>query len=143
SAVRGAVRDAARGARKAVRDMWYHVIGGAGWAAWPAAHATFYRDRCGIDLAPDVLAATEDATEPWWWWPHREYVIVSERPTVIRRDAAGGLHAEDGPAIAWPDGWGIYCWHGTRVRREWIEDRDAIDPSLALTWPLIEERRCL
>ena len=32
-------------------------------------------------------------------------------------------------------------WHGTRIPREWIANKDALDPKTALTWPNIEQRR--
>ena len=40
---------------------------------------------------------------------------MAERHSVLRRDRQGALHASDGPAIAYPDGWAIYALHGVRV----------------------------
>jgi hypothetical protein len=63
-----------------------------------------------------------------WWWPHENVCIVSDRPSVLRTEAAapGGpvhLHSPDGPAMAFRDGLAIYSWHG-RVVPEWvIEER--------------------
>ncbi|MGW4487228.1 DUF6745 domain-containing protein [Amycolatopsis sp. NPDC004368] len=39
------------------------------------------------------------------------------------------MHAADGPAIAYPDGWRAYAWHGTPVPAWVIEDvtADAVD----------------
>jgi len=56
-----------------------------------------------------------------WWWPHRQFVMVSDRPQVIHRDERGRLHSESGPAIAWGDGFGVYAWHGVRVPLKVIE----------------------
>jgi len=61
-----------------------------------------------------------------WWWPREGVVILTERPTCIHRDPANRLHCEDGPAVAYPDGWGIWAWHGTRVEQEIIEDPKAL-----------------
>jgi hypothetical protein len=47
------------------------------------------------------------------------------------------------PAIKCRDGYEVYCWHGTRIPAEWINDKDNIDPSLALTHENLEQRRCL
>ena len=47
-------------------------------------------------------------------------MIVCWRHTEIHRDSTGQLHSPDGPAIAWPDGWGVYSWRGIRVPREII-----------------------
>lgn len=52
------------------------------------------------------------------------------------------LHNETGPAVVW-NGDKQYWWHGTRVQEQWIEDKDAVDPKLALTWENVEERRAL
>lgn len=51
-------------------------------------------------------------------------------------------HKEDGPAMVWGDQ-KHYFWRGTEVPAEWIENKDNVDPSLALTWENIEQRRCL
>jgi hypothetical protein len=34
-------------------------------------------------------------------------------------------------------------WHGIQIPAEWIEKKSDVDPSLALTWKNIEQRRCL
>ncbi|WP_106403487.1 DUF6745 domain-containing protein [Actinocorallia populi] len=56
-----------------------------------------------------------------WWWPLDGRCVVAERTSVVRVEKAPGggsavrPHAEDGPALAFPDGWGLHSWHGTRV----------------------------
>jgi hypothetical protein len=76
-----------------------------------------------------------------WWWPHRGAVILTERPSELHLDREGRLHAEHGPAIAYPDGWRMHYWHGTCVPAEWIDSPDTLDPQAALSWPNIEQRR--
>lgn len=129
--------------KEAVRNHWHQYIGGQFWSSWPAAVGTFYRDVCGVNIAPGVVEAAECATECGWWWPHEDYVVVTERPTRLSLDENNALHSETGPAIQWASGYGCYMWHGTDVPGEWIEDPDSVDPSLALNWGNIEERRCL
>jgi uncharacterized protein DUF6745 len=53
---------------------------------------------------------------------HTDFVIVSDRPRSLLRNAAGRLHASNGPAIEWRDGWGLCFWHGIGLPRdhEWI-----------------------
>jgi hypothetical protein len=53
-----------------------------------------------------------------------------------------GIHCEDGPAVVWGEYKG-YWWHNTQVEPDWIEKKNKIDPSLALTWANAEQRRCL
>jgi hypothetical protein len=73
--------------------------------------------------------------------PSRGFCVITARPSFIKRDAAGRLHAEDGNAIEWPDGWGVACWHGTRVPLEWPTSKESLTPTMALTWQNIEQRR--
>ena len=49
----------------------------------------------------------------------RNEVVVSERPLVARVDAEARLHAELGPAMAWPDGFEVWAWHGVVVP-DWV-----------------------
>jgi hypothetical protein len=125
----------------AVGKMWWQRCGGQFWPSWPAAYGTFYRDHCGLDIAPEALTAAEDVTECGWWWPHKEFVIVCDRPVRLQRDDRGRLHSGDGPAIAWEDGWGVYSWHGTVVPHEWIEQRESLAPETVLHWSNTEQRR--
>ena len=53
----------------------------------------------GIDSAR-VDALADSITEVGgWWWPHERVAILTERPTAIRRDPQGRLHADAGPAL--------------------------------------------
>jgi hypothetical protein len=85
----------------------------AGWLAW-----LDYWARVGLDL-PDTAGLLQVGRSAGWWWPRRGIVIITERPTALRRDAEGRLHCEDGPAIIYPDGWAIWAIHGVRVP-EWV-----------------------
>ena len=61
-----------------------------------------------------------------WWWPHREFVMVCERPIRINRDAHGRLHSITQKAIEWRDGWGLYCIHGVEVPSHVVEHPEQI-----------------
>jgi hypothetical protein len=158
-AVRGAVdavEDAVRVAvRVAVGDAWWRYLGGQFWvggSGWGPAWTSFFREVCGLRLAGDLWdrARAWEATveSACWWWPHPEFVTVSERPEEIHLEQVGPrgpgshrLHREDGPAIIWPDGWGIWAWHGVRVPREVIETPDALTVDWILGHPNAEVRR--
>jgi len=133
-AVGGAVRDAVRDAvHQAISRSWNSYIGGqfwvGGWCCWGPAYTSFFRDVCGLGLAGDLWdrarAYEATAESACWWWPHRRFVMVSERPLEIHRELVDParpsgprshrLHRDDGPAIVWPDGWGLYCVHGVQV----------------------------
>lgn len=74
-----------------------------------------------------------------WWWPRQGACVVTERPLALRFDDGQRLHSATGPAVAYPDGWAVYAWHGTRVPSWVIEDpaADRIDRE-----PNVEVRRC-
>lgn len=110
-----------------------------GWLGFNA----FLVEVLGLEWEGDIKPHVEMARHAGWWMPFPDLLILCERHNVLKRDAENNLHCEDGPAVAWPDDWKLYFWHGTHVPAEWIEDKDNIDPSLALTWENVEERRCL
>ena len=60
------------------------------------------------------------------WWALDGLAIVSERPLVVAHDGEGRLHAEDGPALAFGDGYTVHAWHGVAVERDVIESPEAI-----------------
>ena len=76
----------------------------------------------------------------WTWW-HENVLAISDRPEFIRRDTEGRLHCEDGPSMRYRDGWSLYNWHGVAVDGDWIEDRSALTPKIALEQKNIEKRR--
>ena len=142
-AVRGAVYGAVRGegvVREAISRLWNYYNGGAWWCNYPA-YATFFRDVMGCDIP---IGPREDTdTSCGWWWPHKEFCIVSDRPSKIRMDDRGRLHSASGPAIEWRDGWSLSFWHGQNVPHEWITHPEKLDPELALNHENAEMRRCV
>ena len=124
---------------------WQLHLGGQWDSAW-CAHATFFADALGTDTRKGWhrrLQALVDAQSAGWWWPHLNYVLVSERPQVVRTEDLGEgmrrLHSADGPALVWPDGWSLYFWHGTRVPA-WVIESPSVHAIHAE--PNVEVRRC-
>ena len=84
-------------------------------APWLAFYA-FFREACGLTKQTDPLQGLfELSRSAGWLLPHRNICWVSERHNVLNRDDRGRLHCADGPALQYPDGWGIWAWHGVRV----------------------------
>jgi hypothetical protein len=117
---------------------WRGRIPGALWAgyySWLDA-----MDKLGVTGLAPIYGQQAVARNASWWWAFSQFAILTERPTVLHRDNQGRLHCESGPAIAWPDGWGIHAWHGTRV------PADLITPGWGaktiLREPNAETRRC-
>lgn len=52
------------------------------------------------------------------------------------------FHCPNGPALIWGNET-QYWWHGTQVEKDWIENKESVDPSIALNHPNIEQRRAL
>jgi hypothetical protein len=86
---------------------------------------------------------SELATAAGWWWPFRGAVILTERPSKLRRDDRNRLHCADGKAIEYPDGWGFYVWHGTRVPAKVIESPDSFTAEEIRAEPNSEVARAL
>jgi hypothetical protein len=96
-------------------------LGGLGEIGWVSRY-DLYR-RLGVvdyhpnavlrlDLMADVLRAAGD------WWPHPAVCVVAERPTRLAvTSTEGGLrpHNEQGPAIAYHDGFAVHAWQGVMV----------------------------
>src|SRR5208282_3205010 len=119
-----------RGLYQAISGSWSKYFGGqfwvGGWYWGSPSYVSFFRDVCALDIG-DAMSARAIAyagtvESACWWWPHRDFVMVCERPVHIDRDEQGRLHSTKRKAIAWPDGWGLYRLHGISVPGELIED---------------------
>jgi len=76
----------------------------------------FFREVVGLVPQTDkLLGLIACAKEIGWFWPHEKICWATPRPVALHRDDRGRLHNPAGLAIAYPDGWGLYAWHGTRV----------------------------
>jgi hypothetical protein len=92
----------------------------AGWLAWVEAW-----EMIGVEGLPDTGGLAQVARNAGWWWAFDDTAIICERPSVLTFDAENRLHCETGPAAVWPDGWGVFCWHGLRVP-SWV----VLDPTV-------------
>lgn len=61
-----------------------------------------------------------------WYLPHRKVCWIAERHTEYHFNDRERPHNESGPAIAYPDGWSIYAWHGARVPKDIIMQPEKI-----------------
>ena len=120
-------------------------IGGQIWASWPATTA-FYREVLDIDFGTEENKLEEAYRKVmmsvFWFMPHEKYVVAGNRPDSFLVDDNNRLHSITSAALVFKDGFKSYCVRGVSVPAEWIENRDTLDPMLALTWPNIEQRRC-
>ena len=113
--------------RDSVRDsVWNSLRDSAKNAVWDACYGQhdapwlgfyeYFRDVCGLKLQTEKIAGLiQIARSAGWFWPYEKMCIVCERTSVVKQDSENRIHCEDGPAIAYPDGWSIYAIHGVRV----------------------------
>ncbi|MFD0025706.1 DUF6745 domain-containing protein [Streptomyces sp. NPDC058382] len=102
-----------------VRLLLLDAVLGQHDAAWLAAF-----DGRGDRL--DGLAAV--ARNAGWWWPYERTVVISERPDALHRDEAGRLDSGDGPALSYPDGFGLYAWRGMPVPADFLAELASLTP---------------
>lgn len=76
---------------------------------------SYLQEVAGLDLQPlnGLLAACQYCG---CWWPSHYWVIVCPKPTVLRFDPAGRLHAEGRPAVRFCDSdFEVFAWHGVNI----------------------------
>jgi hypothetical protein len=112
-----------------------------------AAHYSFSRMATpgqSAGAGERLKSAVIDVCETCGWcWLYPDVAIISDRPTLVRLDALGRLHAEDGPAVGYRDGFSIHALHGVRVSRRVIERPSEITVADADNEPNLEVRRAL
>ena len=137
----------------AVRRRSYPRYGGSLWPGW-WAWRLYFRDVCSLDLDGDLWdraeAMAETIRSACWWWPHKKFVMVCDRPAVIRREQIGErgwqshrLHCESGPAIAWRDGWSLWFLHGVQVTEQVVMNPETITWQDVLGEENAERRRVM
>ena len=62
------------------------------------------------------------------WCPYRGAVFFVERPSRTCFDDQGRLHSQDGMALAYPDGCGLYAWHGVTVPEDVVLRPEVLTP---------------
>jgi hypothetical protein len=55
------------------------------------------------------------------WWSFDGLSVLQDPPSEVHADATGRLHAEDGPAIRYQDGWAAWAVHGIAMPRVAVE----------------------
>jgi hypothetical protein len=156
--VSASVRDSVSASvRASVWDSVWDSVSASVWdSVWDSVRASVYGQHDAGWLSfyrylHDVLNLREQTQRLdglWefsqaagWAIPCRNICFVAERHSILKRDERGRLHAEDGPACGYPDGWGVFAWHGTRVPDEWITDKSKLTAEIALKWGNLEQRR--
>jgi hypothetical protein len=99
-----------------IREQLNYAVYGQHELPWLAFYT--YAKELGVTYSEDnnaKLEAMMETTDLGWWFPYKGFAVITERPSSIHLDPDGRLHNEDEKAIAYPDGWGVWAWHGRRV----------------------------
>jgi hypothetical protein len=112
-------------------------------AAWLGA-LQYLHDVCGLTRQTGSLAGLwELAASACWMAPHQDACWLLPRPTLIRRDAGGRLHAADAPALRFGTDCEVYAWKGILVPARLIERPELIDVRAIETAHDPQIRRCM
>ena len=76
----------------------------------------YFRRVCLLAEQTEKLdGLTELCESAGWFLPHQKLCWVSERHNIVRKNERNQLHCEDGPALAYPDGWQLWRLRGAAV----------------------------
>ena len=93
------------------------------WGQHDAYFSSFYlflKNELGLDMETEKGAGIFELVQSaGWLYGFEDICFICERNSIVKKDADGRLHCEDGLACAYPDGWGVYAWHGVRVE-PWV-----------------------
>jgi hypothetical protein len=112
-------------------------------APWLGA-MQYLHDVCGLVRHTQALSGLwEIARNTCWMVPHENVCWLMERPTLIRHDANGRLHAADGPALRFASGCNVHAWKGVLVPAALIERPERIDVRMIEAAHDPQIRRCM
>jgi hypothetical protein len=96
----------------ATERLRHQAIAGPPEIAWCAEAEGLGRALPHLEATRRLDGLVQVMAAVGWWWPFERVAVLSERPTVCRRDQQGRPHGLDGPALAYPDGFTVHAWHG-------------------------------
>ena len=105
-----------------MRDSVWASVYGSHDANWLAFY-TFLEAELGLTIQTEkLLGLWELSKSAGWAIPHENICWVSERHSVIKQTRLPSgryqLHCDDGPAVAYPDGWQLFYVHGVAVTEQ-------------------------
>lgn len=93
-------------------DSAYASCYGQHDAYWLSFYA-YFREHENLIAETDKIAGLLDVSRcAGWFVPQAHTCWVCERPVTLLLNQHGRLHAGEGPALAYPDGWAIHATDG-------------------------------
>lgn len=123
-----------------LNDFISNVIFGQHESHWIGFY-DFFKNEVGVSKIEKIQYLIDVAKNCGWVYCGDDIAIIMDRPLFIKLDENKRLHNENGPAIKYMDGFAIYSWHGTKIPKEWIEDKDNFTPEMAFAVENVELRR--
>jgi len=112
----------------------------AGYFAW----LSYFREVCGLTAETEAMTGLRLIAENCGWVLPCEHICwASERHNRVCQDEQQRLHAADGPAVAYPDGWELYYWHGVQVSKQVIMHPEALSAGVVTAERNAEVRRVM
>ncbi|NKY86738.1 DUF6745 domain-containing protein [Nocardia veterana] len=121
-------------AEREVRGVLLDAVLGQHDAPWLAAFD---------DAESRLTGLAAVARQAGWWWPYERVTVIAERPLRLCRDEAGRLHSDDGPAVAFIDGFALHAWRGMPVPAGFFTELGALTPERIRAEENAELRRVL
>jgi hypothetical protein len=121
------------------REFAENIIYGNQESDW-SGYVDYFENVVGLKL-DNAKSIIDLAKHLSWTWVSADAAIMIDRPSHIRMDEQGLLHAENRASILYRDGFAVYSWHGQRIPKEWIQNPETLTASVALKQENIELRR--
>jgi len=121
-------------------NMWQ---GGNQWSAW-SSFLSFFRHVAKLNIDYSKWDAWEKLSiHSGPRVMHKEFCIISDRPSVLTVDSENRPHGENHAFCQWRDGSKLFSWHGIRVPGWVIERPQEITPSKIDAEENVEVRRVM
>lgn len=124
-------------------NEWNRLYQGGNMWAYYECYLSSFRDVLKLDLPEfkNYAVWEQCAIHGGFRVIHEKFCIVSNFPEIIKIDDQNRPHCADGPSHRWRDGWSFHYWHGVRIPKEWVEDKNFLTPAIALGQTNAELRR--
>jgi hypothetical protein len=108
--------------KNSIKNFFSNISYGAHDANWLGFY-DFFRNECGlIEETKKLEGLWELSKSCGWILPYENVCFASERHNIVKQYKTPSgqyrLHCEDGKAIDYPDGKGLYFIHGIRVNKQ-------------------------
>jgi hypothetical protein len=123
-----------------IKNATHSFTFGAHDASWLSFY-DFFLNELNIKNCRRLEPLMKLAEVCGWWIPFDTAVILEDRPRKLVFDNRNLLHNETGPSVEYSDGFSVYSWHGQRIPKKWVEEKDYLTPTIALGLENLEERR--